>query len=178
MTLPRRSARIPEETQAEIVRLAIRQVPQAEIARRVEVHRQTVRRVLKRTRAALAINQDLEQDRAEALAVYREVQRSAWEAIESGRTPAMLLGEIRQAQQRIDNLLGLAPADPDDPAMQLREFKSIVVGIIRREAPQLAPRLAERLLEVAGAGNEHEQNFDFDGYRTLFEDTVKGNQPP
>lgn len=176
MTLLRRSPRLSDQQQAEIVRLAIHQVPQVEIARRVGVHRQTVKRVLERTRAALTINQDVEQDRAEALAVYREIQRSAWDAIERGRSSAILLGEIRQAQQRIDNLLGLAPADPDDPGLQLREFKAIVVGLIRREAPQLAPKLAERLLEVAQQGEDRADSFDFDAFRKQFEDTMKGSQ--
>jgi transposase-like protein len=143
--MPRRAARISEETQAEIVRLALHQMSQTEIARKTGVHRQTVKRVLKRTRAALQINQDLEQDRAEALAVLREVQRAAWAAIDEGRTPARLLAEVRQAQQQINALLGLAPLSPDDPATQLQEFKLLVVGLIRREAPELAPVLAERL---------------------------------
>jgi predicted DNA-binding protein YlxM (UPF0122 family) len=143
--LPQRAARISDETQAEIVRLAIRQVSQSEIARRVDVHRQTVRRVLKRTRAALAITQDLEQDRAEALAVYRELQRVAWESIDAGRAPAQLLAEIRQTQQRIDSLLGLAPDGPDDPALLIQQFKTTIVQLVRAEAPELAPRLARRL---------------------------------
>jgi DNA-binding CsgD family transcriptional regulator len=126
-TLPQRTARISDETQAEIVRLGIRQVSHAEIARRAGVHRHTVERVLKRTRSALRINEDTELERAAAIAVYREVQRTAWEAIESGRSPALLLGEVRQAQQRIDTLLGLAPGGPDDPIALLGTFKATVI---------------------------------------------------
>jgi DNA-directed RNA polymerase sigma subunit (sigma70/sigma32) len=146
--LPQRSARIPDETQADIVRLAIRQVSQAEIARRLKIHRQTVRRVLKRTSAVLAIERDVEKDRAEAITVYREVQRAAWEAIEAGKRAAELLAEVRQSQQRIDNLLGLAVTAPDDPALLLEQFKRTVVAVIQAEAPELAPRLAQRLLEA------------------------------
>jgi Homeodomain-like domain len=149
-TLPQRTARISDDTQAEIVRLGIRQVSHAEIARRAGVHRHTVERVLKRTRAALRINEDTERDRAEAVAVYREIQRTAWEAIESGRSPAILLGEVRQAQQRIDNLLGLAPDVPDDPVALLNTFKSTVISLVLSEAPALAPKLAERLAARAG----------------------------
>jgi len=81
-----------------ILRLAVRQLPHTEIATRIGVHRHTVRRVLKRTRAALSINADLSADRAEAIAVYREVQRTAWEAVEKaqarGRSPTMLLVDL------------------------------------------------------------------------------------
>jgi hypothetical protein len=129
-------------------------VPATEIAKRAGVHRHTVRRVLKRTRAALAINEDLSADRAEAIAVYREVQRTAWEGVEQaqerGRSPAMLLAEVRQSQTRIDGLLGLPPADPDDPAQLLHRFKATVVSLIQLEAPELAPKLARRLLAAEG----------------------------
>jgi hypothetical protein len=156
-SLPARAARIPDETTAQILRLAIRQVPATEIAKRAGVHRHTVRRVLKRTRAALAINEDLSADRAEAIAVYREVQRTAWEAVEKaqekGRSPAALLGEVRQSQARIDGLLGLAPADPDDPMLLLAQFKQKVITLIHEEAPELAPRLTQRLLDSADARN-------------------------
>jgi len=153
-SLPARAARIPDEKTAQILRLAIRQLPHTEIAQRTGVHRHTVRRVLKRTRAALAINEDLSADRAEAIAVYREVQRTAWEAVEKaqerGRSPAMLLAEVRQSQARIDGLLGLAPSDPDDPVQALQRFKATVVSLIQLEAPDLAPRLAQRLLVAQG----------------------------
>lgn len=126
-------------------------MPHTEIARRTGVNRHTVRRVLKRTRAALAITEDTAELRAEAIVVYREIQRTAWEgverAMERGRSPAMLLAEVRMAQQRIDALLGLAPTSEDDPVQQ---FKAIVVGLIQAEAPELAPRLAQRLLVAAG----------------------------
>lgn len=150
--LPGRSARISDATQALIVRCAIRQMSHSQIASTAKVNRKTVARVLKRTRAALTINEATEQDRAEAVAVYREVQRTAWECIESamnkGRSPAMLLAEVRLAQQRIDALLGLAPAGADDPVMLLAEFKSVVVRLIHDEAPHIAPVLARRLSEI------------------------------
>ena len=75
--LPARSPRISEEQQLEICRLSIRQVPRAEIARRVGVNRHTVRRVLERSRAALRINSDLAPERAEALVIYRERRERA-----------------------------------------------------------------------------------------------------
>jgi DNA-directed RNA polymerase specialized sigma24 family protein len=62
--LSQRSARITDDQTAEIVRLAIRQLPYVEIAKRAGVHRNTVSRVLKRTRAALTINADLEIERS------------------------------------------------------------------------------------------------------------------
>jgi DNA-directed RNA polymerase specialized sigma24 family protein len=52
-SLPKQTARVSDEVQAEIIRMAIRQVSHAEIARRLSVHRQTVKRVLTRTRAAM-----------------------------------------------------------------------------------------------------------------------------
>jgi hypothetical protein len=151
--LSQRMPRVPEETQSEIVRLAIRQVSQAEIARRLCLHRQTVKRVLQRTAATIAVVQDTEQARGESLAVYREVQRCAWQAVEnamkSGRSPAMLLAEVRQAQQRIDALLGVAPAgDEGDTWVMLAQFKATVVNTIRSEAPEAARVIAQRLLEA------------------------------
>lgn len=157
--VPLAAPRVTEEQTLRICRLALRQVAQTEIARRVGVHRNTVRRVLKRTRGALAATQDTAQDRAEAIAVLREVQRTAWEdmlaARARGRSTAMLLAEVRLAQQQINALLGLqAPAGPDDPALQLQQFKAILVGLIQQEAPQLAPRLAQKLLEARGELDE------------------------
>jgi len=150
-SLPKQTARVSDEIQAEIVRLAIRQVPQVEIARRLNVHRQTVRRVLTRTYAAMSISHDFDQERAEAVAVYREVQRAAWEAVEQGRTGA--LAEVRQAQTRIDSLLGLPLPGPEDPQMQLQRFKADVLAAIHAEAPEVAPRIAQRLLAM----NQQEQ---------------------
>lgn len=138
--LPKQTARVSDQVQAEIVRLAIRQVSHAEIARRLDVHRQTVKRVLARTHAALAISHDFDQERAEAVAIYREVQRAAWDAVEQGKLGA--LAEVRMAQQRIDALLGLPLAGPDDPQLQLQRFKADVLAAIQAEAPDLAPRLA------------------------------------
>lgn len=150
--LPRRAARIPPETQVEIVRLAVHQLSQAEISRRTGANRKTVKRVLDRTRAALLVNADVRQERAEAIAVYREVQRFAWEAaekaIERGRSPIASLAEVRQAQARIDALQGLTPASPEDPELALERLKAIVVSVIRTDAPELAPRLAARLREA------------------------------
>ena len=152
--LPARAARISDEIATEIVRLSVRGFSDSEIARRVGVHRRTVRRALDRTRAALSINTETEQDRAEALATYREIQRTAWAAVEAAEdlgqpAPARHLAEIRLTQARIDALLGLAPAGPDDPVMILAQFKATVVTLIRDEAPQLAPVLAQRLLEAS-----------------------------
>jgi hypothetical protein len=151
--LPQRTPRLSAETQAEIVRLSIRQVSQTQIAKRTEVHRQTVKRVLQRTQAALAINQDLERERLEAIAVYREIQRTAWEAvdgaIDQGRSPVAALAEVRQTQQRIDALLGLAPLGPEDLAADLARFKRIVRDVIAQEAPELGPRIAQRLLAAS-----------------------------
>src|SRR5947209_10937844 len=125
-----RASRVTDDTVAEIMRLAIRQVSQAEIARRVQVNRHTVRRVIKRTRGALTINRDLEQERAEAIIVYREIQRSAWESVENalkvGRSPAMALAEGRQSQQRIDTLTGIEPPKGEDPLTLLAQFKATV----------------------------------------------------
>jgi hypothetical protein len=153
--LPARSPRISEEQQLEICRLSIRQVSGVEIARRVGVNRHTVRRVLERSRAALRINSDLAPERAEAIVTYREIQRAAWEAADAvqarGRSPAMLLAEVRLAQTRIDALLGLAPPGPDDPVQELVAFKAVVVNVIQTEAPELAPRLAKRLLTAMKA---------------------------
>lgn len=152
-SLPARTARISDETTAEIVRLAIRQVPHSEIGRRTGVHRHTVRRVLTRTRAALVINEDLAQARAESVLVYQEIQRTAWQAVETalerGRSPAMLLAEVRQAQARIDGLLGLAPVGPEDAMVQHDRFKRIVIGLIRAETPELASVLAKRLIDAS-----------------------------
>jgi len=149
--LPKQTARVSDEVQAEIVRLAIRQVSHAEIARRLEVHRQTVKRVLTRTHAALAISHDFDQERAEAVEVYRQIQAEAWRAVEQGKLGA--LAEVRMAQQRIDVLLGLPLAGPEDPQVQLQRFKAGVVAAIHAEAPEVAPRIAQRLLAM----NQEEQ---------------------
>ncbi len=145
-SLPKQTARVSDEVQAEIVKLAIRQVPHAEIARRLEVHRQTVKRVLTRTHAAMSISHDFDQERAEAVAVYRQIQGEAWRGVEQGKLGA--LAEVRMAQQRIDALLGLPLAGPEDPLIQLQRFKADVLTAIRAEAPDLAPRLAQRLLAM------------------------------
>ncbi len=164
--LPQRPSRIADGTIAEIVRLDLRQVPHAEIARRLQLNKRTVSRVLDRMRAALTITSDVASERARAIATYREIQRSAWEAADvaqrRGRSPAMLLAEVRQAQQRIDALLGLAPSGPDDPTTLLVQLRTIVVGLIQREAPELGPRLAQKLLTIGDAngrseGHDHEE---------------------
>jgi transposase-like protein len=145
-SLPKQTARISDEVQAEIVRLAIRQVPHVEIGRRLNIHRQTVKRVLTRTRAALAISHDTEQERGEAVEVYRQIQAEAWRAVEQGKLGA--LAEVRMSQQRIDALLGLPLAGPEDPQLQLQRFKSEVVAAIRAEAPDVGPRIAQRLIAI------------------------------
>lgn len=152
MTQPKRAARITEEQQTQIVRLDIRGVSQSDIARLVKVNRTTVKRVLDRVGSARLIDADTRAERGRALAVYREIQATAWLAVakatEHGRSPAMLLAEIRMAQQRIDDLLGLAPSQSDDPVLMLAAFKSTVTTLILEEAPELGPRLAQRLLEM------------------------------
>ncbi len=148
--LPKQSARVSDEVQAEIVKLAIRQVPQVEIARRLNVHRQTVRRVLTRTYAAMAISHDTDKERAEAVAVYREVQAEAWRAVEQGKLGA--LAEVRMSQQRIDSLLGLPLDGAEDPQLQLQRFKTDVLAAIRAEAPDVGPRIAQRLLAINRQG--------------------------
>lgn len=151
MTMPQRAPRVTEEQAEQIVRLAIQQVSQAEIAREVGVHRQTVKRVLDRTRTTLAVTENTEQDRAEAVAVLREVQRTAWEdakkARESGRSTSSLLAEVRLCQQQINGLLGLAALEAEDPVLILARFKAVVADVIRAEALDLAPKIAQRLLE-------------------------------
>jgi hypothetical protein len=151
--MPRRRLRIPDATAAEIVRLDLRSVPKVEIARRLEVNRNTVTRVLERAKALRRVNVDTEAERVRAVAVYQEVQRSAWESVENalelGRSPAMALAEVRQSQQRIDTLLQLEPAKVDDPAAQLALFKQTVVALIVTHAPDLAPMLSQALTEAA-----------------------------
>jgi hypothetical protein len=151
--LPRRRLRIPDATAAEVVRLDLRSVPRAEISRRLGLHRNTVARVLERAKALRQVNHDTEAERARAVAVYLEVQRSAWESVENalklGRSPAMALAEVRQAQHRIDSLLQLEPAKVDDPAAQLALFKTTVVQLILSHAPDLAPTLSQALTEAA-----------------------------
>lgn len=57
----------------------------------------------------------------------------------------MLLAEVRQAQTRIDDLLGLALSAPD-ALSTLISFRALVIKTIGAEAPELAPRLAAKLL--------------------------------
>jgi hypothetical protein len=158
--LPNRAPRVSASQQLEICRLDIRGLAQTEIAESVGVHRHTVGRVLERTRAAIAIDTELAPERERALAVYREIQRLSFEAAEEarkrGRSPAMLYAEVRQAQARIDTLLGLAPAEPDDPFAVLAQFKAVVVNLIAAEAPDLAPVLAERLRAANDEGRRLE----------------------
>jgi len=144
--LPKGTARVSDEVQAEIVRLAIRQVSHAEIARRLNIHRQTVKRVLVRTRAAMSISHNFDIERAEAVEVYRQIQAEAWRAVEQGKLGA--LAEVRMSQQRIDALLGLPLAGPEDPQSQLQRFKSEVLAAIHAEAPDVGPRIAQRLIAV------------------------------
>jgi transposase len=96
-----RAARVSDDQAAEIVLLGVRGKSQTEIARRVGVHRATVARVLRRTHAARQLVVSTDEERGRAVALYREVQRTAWEAVETaterGKSPAMLLAEVRQA---------------------------------------------------------------------------------
>lgn len=161
--LAQKPPRISDSQQAEIVRLAIQQVPQAEIARRVGVQRKTVGRVLARQRAALTINQTTDEARAEAVQVYRAIQATAWRGIEDGKSLS-LLDTITRAQQRIDALLGTAPSGPDDPSAELARFKAAVLTAITSEAPAAAPRIAQRLLERSSGprvlkGDDHNPDY-------------------
>ena len=158
--LPLRVPGVSEEKQLEICRLDLRNVSQVEIARRTGVHRNTVRRVLERTRASLAVTQDLGPERARSVAMYQEIIRTAWEAVETakekGRSLAALLAEIRLAQTRIDQILGLQMTGPDDPAEQLERLRAAFIEAIMTEAPDAAPRVAQRLLEVSKDDHEAE----------------------
>jgi len=145
-SLPKQTARISDEVQSEIVRLAIRQVSHAEIARRLNVHRQTVKRVLVRTHSAMSISHNFDIERAEAVEVYRQIQAEAWRAVEQGKLGA--LAEVRMSQQRIDALLGLPLNGPEDPQSQLQRFKSEVLAAIHAEAPDVGPRIAQRLIAI------------------------------
>lgn len=154
---PKRASRLTDEQVREIVRLDLRQVSEAEIARRLNISRKSVRRALDRMRATLAIAHDLSVERAKSIATYLEVQRAAWQAVEDaqrrGRSPALLLAEVRLCQARIDAVMGLAP-DPDAPLAQLHLFRQIVFTVIQREAPELAPRIARGLIDAGEeAGN-------------------------
>lgn len=152
--LPNATARIPDHVAAEIVRrVDLYGVSQAEIARRLQVNRRTVSRVLERTRAARNVVRDLGAEYSRALAVYRDLQRRALEAAEDararGKSPAPLLAEARQCQTRIDALLGLEPAESVDPQLQLAAFRDTVLVAIREIPPESAPAAAGRLLDMA-----------------------------
>lgn len=152
-----RAPRITPERQREILRFDLRGVPEVEIARRLNVHRSTVRRALERTRAVLAVSESLQVERARALAVLLEVQRTAWQAVEDatdhGRNPAALLREIRHAQTAINDLLGLATIESEEPEREdtVEAMRAAVVAVIQTHAPELAPRLIEALREEAEA---------------------------
>jgi IS30 family transposase len=137
--LPQRAARLTEAQQLQICRLALRQVPQVEIAQRIGCHRNTVRRVLIRTRAALAVNEDTTEARADAIATLREVQRTAWEDMETararGRSTAMLLAEVRLAQQQINGLLGLEEITINHRTEHLARVEAILTAPIPLHLP-------------------------------------------
>lgn len=146
---PPSRSRIDDETAGEIVRLEIRGRSQRDISRTLGVPRATVRRVIERTRAARELAMNTDAERLRAVALYRELQRTAWEAADSamerGRSPAMLLAEVRQAQARIDALLGLELEAPEAMAAFI-DFRALVLHAIQDEAPELAPALSQRLL--------------------------------
>jgi hypothetical protein len=164
--LPARSPRISDSTAAEVVRLDLRNVPKTQIAKRLGLHRQTVARVLARTRAAMTVanSHDLHLERERSLALYKEIMREVWEGVEaakrSGKSPAALLAEARLTQSRIDTLLGVTSgSSPDDPHLQLASFRAVVLEVVRTRAPELAPVLAGRLLEVAESNSGEDEQF-------------------
>jgi hypothetical protein len=136
-----------------IVRLDLEGMSQSGIAVQTGVNRTSVQRVLARTKATRRIIHDLAGELSRALDVYRNIQRTAWEAIrrldEQGRNPATLLAEIRLAQSRIDALMALEPTTRDDPRMEAARFRSVVTELILSEAPELAPKLAAQLNRLA-----------------------------
>jgi hypothetical protein len=155
--LPERPPKVSDETIVAICRLELQQLPETEIAKRLHLNRRTVHRVLERTRATLAVTADLDAERSRAVSIYQLVQREAWEAIEDararGRPIAAYLSSVLQSQARVDRLLGLEVPSQDDPMYMLAQFKTTVVDLIRGEAPDVAARLSQRLLEVAGRQN-------------------------
>ena len=66
--------------------------------------------------------------------------------MEQGKLGA--LAEVRMSQQRIDALLGLPLAGPEDPLLELQRFKADVISAIHAEAPDVGPRIAQRLIAV------------------------------
>jgi hypothetical protein len=59
----------------------------------------------------------------------------------------MLLGEIRQAQARIDAVLGLEAVKPE--VLEIHQFQHVVASLIREEAgPEVAEKLAGRLVAL------------------------------
>lgn len=63
-----------------------------------------------------------------------------------GICTGVLLGEIRQSQARIDAVLGLEAVKPE--VLEIHQFQHIVASLIREEAPEIADKLAGRLLEM------------------------------
>lgn len=160
--LPRRSPNVSDDVAATIIRLDLQELPKAEIARQLGVHRTTVDRVLGRTRSLMNVNRDLAADVDRAVSRYLDLIRLGYEAYHAargaGRNAAPYLAEIRLCQTRLDTLLGLEPIPPDDPVLQLASFKRVVVDLIQSEAPQLAPRLAQRLLTLSAQELTGDQN--------------------
>jgi hypothetical protein len=110
---------------------------------------------------AAANSRDVQLERERSLALYKEILREVWEGVEtakrSGKSPAALLAEARLTQSRIDTLLGITTAPvPEDPHVQLASFRAVVLEVVRTRAPELAPVLAGRLLEVTESkGGDH-----------------------
>jgi Sigma-70, region 4 len=146
--VPSHATRLSAETQEAILRHDLHGRSLREIAELVGCHVRTVKRVVSKHYASLALDRNIEAERERAVAMHLEVQRVAWAAagslMKKERSPAPLLDSIEKAQQRIEHLLCLGPAS-DDPMALLVEFKQIIVSLVLTEAPELAPRLAERL---------------------------------
>jgi Sigma-70, region 4 len=145
---PLHATRLNAEQQEVILRHDLHGRSLREIAELVPCHVRTVKRVVSKHYAAIALEHNIEAERERAVALHREVQRVAWLSsgtlIKREKSPAALLDSIEKAQQRIEHLLCLGPAS-DDPVALLAEFKQVIVSLVLTEAPELATRLAERL---------------------------------
>jgi DNA-binding NarL/FixJ family response regulator len=76
--LPGRAQRVSDETASEVLRRHVKGQPDTRIARELGLSRTTVRRVRERVLAGMAVLLPVEEERARAIAIYREVQRVAW----------------------------------------------------------------------------------------------------
>ena len=154
--LPAARHRIDDELATQVCLLDLRGQSQRAIARQLELPRVTVRRVIERTAAARALVANTAEERGRAVAVYRELQRIAWEsvetAIEQGRSTTGLLAEIRLAQTRIDELLGLE-VRPPNALENFETFRALIVEAVR-ESPELGLVLARQLQALGKAYGE------------------------